>query len=332
MKSYIAYVIWFIVHIMSAAARTPVLLFPGLGASRLLSNNNKIVYPPLVSHYLLSSTEWHKQMIEDTTLRTLDLGHKQAVDLSVSSILNSRNIYANLAKQPHIHPIPYDFRRIDDQEYVSDLCTDIRRYVESQTQPVELLCHSTGGLVAHWFLHQQTYRWRAQWIKRVANMNVPFGGTVSILSHCVNDQMFINKFFRKDLIQSLGATVWNMPNRAYLKHPVLLTSDGYEIEDYMGVLGLHDIQRRWFANRCVIESFGHWTGVDTEMLYSSTLKPPTINQFVLGEKGIIEPIYGGGDGVVTESSLFVPKQWGVPVTFTLVRNSSHSDIVTVHGW
>jgi pimeloyl-ACP methyl ester carboxylesterase len=309
---------------------SPTLLFPGLGASRLLSNNY-LIYPPPVNHYFFSNADWNDKMMKDKSLKTLELGNKESIDLSISSLLSHRNIYAKLVRHPHLHPMPYDFRRVDDQEYVYDLCNDIRRYIENLNKPVTFLCHSTGGLLAHWFLHQQSLKWRRQWVRRVIYMNVPFGGTVSLLLNCVSDNEPINRFITKDLIQSLGATVWNMPNTKYLKHSVLI-KDGSYIEDYMSALNLYDIQQRWIQNKNVIESFGSWTEVNTEIRYSYTMKDNTVNYYTLSDdndKIQLEPVLGLGDGVVSEPSLLVPRQWGniSSVKFTHLSDKSHSSIL-----
>jgi Lecithin:cholesterol acyltransferase len=334
MTPYTIIVIHTIILIMNSLLKMvqarSTLLLPGLGASRLLYKN-KNIYPPYVSDFIFGNKEWKQHIIENQKLHTLPLGDKGALDLSISPLLSSRNVYAKLVEKSHIHPIPYDFRRIDQQQYLSELCQDIKHYIERQPEPVTLLCHSTGGLLAHWLLHQQPLSWRKTWINKVINLNVPFGGTVSVLLHCINDNEFMNKFLSKEIVQSIGAAVWNMPNPKYLNHPILVY-DGAVVEDYMERLHLQNIKERWKNNQHIIDSFAHWTEVDTEIVYCFTPDISTPFSLVLEKDGkdpVVKPVMGSGDGVVSESSLIVPRMWGDidRVKFTNIHNSSHSKVL-----
>jgi hypothetical protein len=307
----------------------PVLLFPGLGASKLIEKSQQ-KYPPRMYDFLFKNQQWKQEMMTNYQIDTPPLGDIHSLDLSFLPFLPIRNIYKPIINEPNIYPIPYDFRRIDQYDYITSLFCQIKTYIENMNQPVVLLGHSTGGLLIHWFLHQQNPEWRRTWINSVVNINVPFGGTVLILEHCLSNK-HITRLIGKHVIQSLGASIWNMPNAKYLNHSIVI-HQGQEIDDYLTFFELHDIRKKWYSNMPIFDSFSEWTGVKTHIIYSTTipLKQTSTTLLITNPKKEFQIMYGEGDGVVSLSSLLVPKLWNAPsdeVLFTHFPNSGHSLIL-----
>lgn len=342
---------------------SPVLLFPGLGASRLL-NGNRNIYPPSFHQYIFHTKKWQKEITENLNLTTFSFGDKRGLDMSVSWFSSHRNVYERMIRDSDVHPIPYDFRLVDQSEYMDDLCHRLKKYIETFRKPVIFMCHSSGGLVAHWFLHKQPLTWRKQWIDSVVNINVPFGGTVMVLENCIREDVGVSRLVGKALFRSLGATVLNMPDTRYLNTSVLI-HNGKEVKDYLKFFELDDIRARLKQNQEMIDSFKEWTGVETHIVYSTT-DPTSITPITIyannerkiyndDEKRIegtgdslsylsglpfgrpdkydkewnIETHTGDGDGVVSLESLIVPRVWKAPpdlVIFHHVPRSGHSTI------
>ena len=309
----------------------PILLFPGLGASRLLQNGRDI-YPPTLQEYALHYTRWKHLMTQERTLKTLPLGDNRALDLCIPFYHDNVNYYTKLVQDSHIHTIPYDFRQLDNHPYLTNFFEILRKYIEDFQRPVELLCHSSGGLVAHWFLHSQPESWRKQWIHTVTHVNVPFGGVVLVLENCIRDDTTLNRYLGRGVFTSLGAAIWNLPDTRYLNHSVL-TVNGEKIDNYFDIFHLKDLYRRYKENQHIIDSFKIPTGVKTYIMYSTTEEPnQTLEQLEIKNHDTtrttkINSIYGSGDKVVSLSSLLVPKIWNDPCTeFYSMPNMDHSNI------
>ena len=307
-----------------------------------------------MSDYMFHFKHWRDQMMKNRELHTLPFGHKQSLDLSLPFFPTAVNYYRNLLVDPNIYPIPYDFRQIDDHAYLQLFFSEVRTYIESFERPVIFLCHSSGGLVAHSFLHFQTEAWRRRWIRFVVHVNVPFGGVAAVLEHCVREDTPINRYIGTPMFQSLGGAVWNMPNVEVLGHSVL-TVDGAAVDDYFGYFGLASVQRRYRANQHIIDSFRYATGLETHVAFSTSPRPnstlvgldvhtlpmsrfkrrgsyadvdnETVNPFSVPPYTSIQSTMGNGDSVVSLSSLLVPRQWNdTNVFFHHLRNSEHSDV------
>lgn len=328
----------------------PILLFPGLGASRLISvANGANIYPPRMTDYFMQFSTWKRRIMRDKpSLTTFPFGSQVALDLQSVSQSNyahralSRtfadiNKYDGIMKEPNVYAMPYDFRRIDEEEYLHILFRDIKEYIESFDQPISVVAHSTGGLLFHWFAHNQTPEWRAKWIRAVVNVNVPFGGVVTVLENCIFHDTTLIRLIGTDVFQSLGATVINMPHPRYIPH--VLNVDGEWIEDYLEYFGLDDIRTRWMQphTQAMIASFSRPTGIDTHIVYSSEASNRTVTGFRTDPcTGKYTRIYGDGDGVVSMESLMVPRCWTSSssssgeesrITFHPVPGMGHSSLL-----
>ena len=320
----------------SSLHQIPVLLFPGMGASRLVSATNAAnIYPPPVADYLTQYSSWKQRMMFDKTLVTLPFGSPSSLDLkSVSRIFADCNKYDGILKEPTVHAMPYDFRRIDEETYLDTLFHDIKTYIESFHRPIAVVAHSTGGLLFHGFVHRQSPEWRAKWIQTVIHVNVPFGGVTTVLENCVFRDIHFIRLIGSDVFRSLGATVINMPNPRYVPH--ILNVDGDDVEDYLDYLQLYDIKHRLHQPhvQALIATFSQSTGIDTHIVHSDVRCRDRRSLTTTGIRinlstGKYTRIYGDGDGVVSMDSLLVPKQWTptTGVTFHPIPGMGHSSLL-----
>lgn len=384
------YIIWFICSCLMVnshklpiwktglLAETPILLFPGMGASRLFirgepsrfnefPNKKRQVYPPTMQNFICHFNEWKTHMMQSKGgLTTMEFGDRNALaiapDTSIFSFLTSSlNKYEQILKQPNTFAVPYDFRRMDDCDYMDELSTKICKYIESFGKPVTLLAHSTGGLLIHWILHQQSKEWKDKCVDKVIYVNVPFAGCVAALDNCVRHDTNINRIIGRDVFQSLGAAVLNLPNSKYLKD--ILEVDGENVEDYLTFFessqnygSFDDIKQRLNCNKQMIDSFSKSTGIETHIVYSTKnehenedddeeIKIETIVSHELDEMlckvfhkntpvglvinhGKVSIRYGKGDGVVSLDSLMVPRFWDqTNITFHYIPKYEHSSIL-----
>jgi hypothetical protein len=251
---------------------------------------------------------------------------------SASHVLVDANKYDHMLKDPTVHAMPYDFRRMDEEPYLHTLFRDIKSYIESFQQPIAVVTHSTGGLLFHWFVHNQTPEWRAQWIQTVINVNVPFAGTMTVLENCVFRDTSLIRIVGSDVFRSLGATVINMPNPRYIPH--ILNVNGEWVEDYLEYLGLDDIKRRWNQPhiQAMIDSFSHPTFIDTHIVTSSSSDRTVSGIRVDISNKLHTRIYGDGDGVVSIESLMVPQSWtpSANIAFHHLPDMGHSGMFQNH--
>lgn len=309
----------------------PIILIPGLGANRLIKDKIDI-WPPKLNYFLFNYREWEKNImvenrngniIYDKTVKTLDFGDKKSLDLH-SNLPFMINFYDNILDEyENMYPIPYDFRLIHSQTYRIIYYQKIQKYIESFNKPIILLTHSTGGLLAHNFLLNKSFKWRSKHIKTVINVNVPFGGTLISLNENIVDTN-LNSIIGKKVIKSIGGLILNLPNNKYLNN--ILMVNGTNIDDYLSYFKLNDLKNLYDDNLEFILSLSKSTDIKTYIVYTSmmsTIESININNVT----DIIEYKYGLGDGVVPLKSLLVPKIWNnKKVEFINLPDYEHSSI------
>lgn len=301
--------------------KKPILLIPGLGASKLLKVKIDI-WPPKLPYFLINRDKWIDTMINDKTLHTLEFGNKKSLDLHTNiPFIVSKNVYDNIIDHPNVYPIPYDFRLIHNDIYLEDFYNRLKLYIETFQEPIILLTHSSGGLLAHYFLYKQPIEWTKKYINHIIHINVPFGGLIYTLDNLVRTSL-LDILVSKKVLTSIGAYIINMPDSNIIK-PILIVN-GKEIIDYHKYFNLENLKQK-LINKQMLKSFYHKTNVDTIILYTSNIKTPSIINI---KNNNINIIYGLGDGVVPLSSLLHPITWNQSnLQIIHIPNYDHSTIL-----
>lgn len=296
---------------------TPILLLPGLGGSRLIKNNIDI-WPPKLSFFIFEHNRWIDQIINDKNLQTLDFGDKNALDLHTNiPLIIKKNLYEDImSNNDNVYPIPYDFRLVNDIEYINMFNAKLKLYIESFNQPVKILTHSTGGLILHYFIYMQTEEWNNKHILEIIHVNVPFGGIIITLENLIKTTQ-LNLLVSKKLLKSLGAYIINMPNPKIIK-PILIV-DGKEV-DYYRYFNLTNTKIK-----DMIDSFDQKNDIKTTLIYSSNVKTSSIINIKNNKLHIIK---GLGDGIVPLSSLLYPMSWNKKnLNIIHLPNYDHSTVL-----
>ena len=282
-------------------SKPPILLFPGLGGSKLLKNNIDI-WPPKLPMFIFCHNKWIDIMINDKELKTLKFGDKNSVDLHTNiPFIIKKNLYEDIITQnDNVYPVPYDFRLIHNKQYIDIFYKDVKIYIESFKKPVKLLTHSSGGLLLHYFLSKQTNAWNKKYIQEIIHINVPFGGLVFTLENLIKTTI-LNIVFSKELLESMGAYIINMPNPSIIK-PILIV-DGKEITNFYKYFNLDNIENNRLLLDDMIRSFDKPNEIKTTIIYTSNIKTSSIINI---KNNKLEIIKGLGDGVVPLSSLLYP--------------------------
>ena len=303
--------------------KSPILLFPGLGASKLVKNKLD-VWPPKLSFFICHHNKWIDLMINDHTLKTLDFGDKNSLDLHTNiPLIIKKNFYEDIiTKNEHVYPIPYDFRLIHKKEYINKFYDKVKIYIETFDKPIKILTHSSGGLLIHYFLSLQSNEWKEKYIQEVIHINVPFGGIVFTLENLIK-KTILNMLVSKELLKSLGAYIINMPNPNIIK-PILIV-DGKEILDYYEYFNLKNLEENKLMIHEMIESFDKPCSVKTTIIYTSNIKTSSIININNKKINIIK---GLGDGTVPLSSLLYPLKWNQEnLEIIHLPNYDHSTIL-----
>ena len=312
-----------IISIILLLIKSPILLFPGLGASKLVKNNLD-VWPPNLSFFVFCHSKWIDLMIHDCEIKTLEFGDKNSLDLHTNiPLIIKKNFYEDIiTKHENVYPIPYDFRLIHNKEYIDTFYNKVKLYIESFDTPIKILTHSSGGLIVHYFISLQSDAWKEKHIQEVIHINVPFGGLIHTLENLVKTTQ-LNLLVSKELLKSLGAYIINMPNPNIIK-PILIV-DGKEIIDYYAYFNLKDVEKSKLLVHEMIESFDQPCSVKTTIIYTSNIKTSSMININTNKINIIK---GLGDGVVPLSSLLYPLKWNQEnLKLIHLPNYDHSSIL-----
>jgi len=300
----------------------PILLFPGLGGSRLIKGTIDI-WPPKIKYYLFNKKEWKNNIIyDDKNVTTLNFGDKNSLDLHTNlPYLIKKNLFEDIMKYDNTYPIPYDFRLIHNQNYINEFYTKLESYIENFNEPVNCLTHSSGGLLLHYFLCNKSDEWKKQHIKSIINVNVPFAGVTVSLKEIIQTSLYC-KLIGKDVLISLGGLILNLPNKDIIK-PILII-DGKE-ENYFDYFKLDKEKILYENNHEMIKSFSKPSGVHTIIVYTSEIDTPSIISI---KKNKINIINGPGDGTVPLPSLLYPRKWKQEnLEFYHLPNYEHSSVL-----
>ena len=313
----------FIKLLLFCLSNPPILLFPGLGASKLVKHNID-VWPPKLPFFIFCHHKWIDLMINDRELNTLGFGNKNSLDLHTNiPLIIKKNFYEDIiTKNENVYPVPYDFRLIHNEDYINTFYDRVKLYIETFDQPIKLLTHSSGGLLVHYFISQQSNEWNKKYIQEIIHINVPFGGLIHTLENLIKTT-HLNILVSKELLKSLGAYIINMPNPNVIK-PILIV-DGKEIIDYYEYFNLKDIEKSRLMLHKMTQSFDNPCTVKTTIIYTSNIKTSSVINI---NNNKIDVIKGLGDGVVPLSSLLYPLKWNQQnLKIIHLPNYDHSSIL-----
>jgi hypothetical protein len=306
--------------IQSIDSLMPTLFIPGIGGSRLVKNGIEI-WPPDIK-YLLMNPEKYKNIIKyDKELKTFPFGHKNSIDIysPYMKLFVKEDPFHKIQQIPNIHMIPYDFRLVDADNYISEFNKKLKQYIEELDVPIRCIAHSTGGLLFHYFLYCQNPEWKKKYIHHVYNVNVPFTGTIMSLQQVI--QLTLYHIIAKDILFSFGGIILNFP-----RNRDILTVDG-ELTDYIDYFKIHEQYEIYNRFRYITNTFSIANDVKTTIVYSTTSSIITPIHIKV-ENGITSIIYGEGDGIVPLESILYCKTWSQPSTeFVHIKNTLHSDIL-----
>ena len=307
----------------------PLLLVPGLGGSRLKWKNDLDIFPPNVFHFLFQRNQWQTHMLNEKDVQPMSFGDASSLDIrSVIPFCMKRNYFDYFLHKQNTFAIPYDFRFIHQSHYLTTFFEKLKIYIESFGEPVVLLAHSTGGLLIHWFLCNQSKKWKNKHIQSVINVNVPFGGLFVGLKHFIQTT-FLNVLFGKNTLKNIGGFIINMPNTNIFQ--TILTMDGIKHPDFYDFFHLTNIKQQYEKNMKMMKSFCTSNGVKkTHIIYCSNIA--TLSGFSKIRNKKYTLVFEEGDGVVPLKSLLVPNIWEChdkeeKVFFYHVRNYSHSNLL-----
>jgi hypothetical protein len=303
--------------------KSPILLFPGLGASKLIKGTLDI-WPPKLFYFIFHRNEWINLMINSRELKTLEFGDKNSLDLHTNiPLIIKKNFYEDImTKNENVYPVPYDYRLIHQKEYLNIFFDKVKIYIESFNEPIKILTHSSGGLLVHFFLSKQSVEWKDKHIQKVIHVNVPFGGLIHTLENLIIPTN-LNLMVSKNLLKSLGAYIINMPNPNIIK-PILIV-DGKEIKDYYQYFNLKDMENSKMLIDEMVKTFDQPSNNKTTIIYTSNIATSSIININNNKINIVK---GLGDGIVPLASLLYPLVWrDVNLEIIHLPNYDHSSIL-----
>jgi hypothetical protein len=329
------------------SAFTPLVIIPGFGGSILVNKKNKeSIWPPSSTKLLDSS--WIKslkleynenKLVPTIPTETYPIGDTKGIQIITpitKLILGSEyyyNIIKSFEKSRPTHAISYDFRIITDHAYQEKLFNDMTKFIE-KTGKSTFICHSLGGLMFHYYLCTHVSKeWKDKYIDSVIFINVPFGGTVSIIEYLINDmELTIPLFFKKiklDFIKSFGGFLWCLPNPELFGDDIILTNNDISYSAKNITLLFNNLEIHKTYNQQI------------KPLHKFIKKSPEVNTFHLIctnlnttksiniKNNIIHKNFMEGDGVVNLKSLTAPLKWNDDKFHVFIKlKGHHTDVLS----
>ena len=322
------------ISVIPANSATPLLVLGGLGASRLVDVKGTTIWPPTVCNILADTDQWRKQILSPMGVHTLAFGDPNAFDLYPLFPFLVRTNYLDAIPRPDIAcTVPYDFRQIHDINYLESFNTKLQAYIESQDKPVVILAHSTGGIVAHWFMHTRPREWVQKYIKHVVYVGVPFAGLAMTMAELIRPSP-ITRTVGLDILSRIGGFALNLPDVSVLtcidpppvfKIPSTYTSL-YPPTLKFGSSNIPlEVARNIYKNAYAIRS-----SLSIPPIVPCTVIYGAGKLTLVGINSHAERIYGMGDGVVPAASLAPPAIWhmtGFTGNIIPVSGASHTGIL-----
>jgi hypothetical protein len=317
---------------MWAASYRPIVIVPGFGGSVLLGERAERVWPPSPQSFLGSG--WQDRLAIGRPVHVYPPGDRRGTALTTPltrRILGTgfyEDLMGALEKRRGVHPVSYDFRLIGEAVYTERFFSEFRAYLESLGKS-DVFCHSLGGLVVHHFMVSHvSSEWKREHIDRIVFLNVPFGGSVSILGHVLNGfTMDVPGIGLRVPIRGLHAFPgfqWCLPNRHGSEEIVLVSKkERYSVFNMTMLFGEDD--RRVYERHILprLSTIEESPGVNTFHLVCSGTETPRLLD-PEGGNG-----YGDGDGLVPSESLMIPNRWRDDNSHVFVRlDGKHTEILS----
>jgi pimeloyl-ACP methyl ester carboxylesterase len=318
----------------------PLLVLGGLGASRLVDIKGATIWPPTMCNVLADTDQWRARVLSPAGVHTLAFGDPDAFDLYPLFPFLVRTNYLDAIPRPEIAcTVPYDFRQIHDVEYLETFNTKLQAYIESQDRPVVMLAHSTGGIVAHWFMHTRPKEWVKRYIKAAVYVGVPFAGLALTMAELLRPSP-MSRAVGIDVLSRIGGFALNLPDVSVLTcidpPPVFKITQVKEQEGQKPVYAPAPVPK--FGSNSVPLEVARSMYKDAYAIRTALAIPPVVPWTVLHGAGKLtivglseraERIYGVGDGVVPAASLAPPPAWRIHGTGTImpVHGASHTGVL-----
>lgn len=304
--------------------KTPTILVPGLGGSNIRGiHDNVRIWPPTLKNIFL------KNWVEDLRV---------SYDFTTENLVSHTTAYPEGFLPPYdalvqrfesITCLPYDFRLIglpnhNEQTY-QNFKNLVEELVHTHDQPVNIVSHSLGGLIAHDFLlNHCSDKWKRGYIRKSISLNTPYGGSVTSLQFLKTKTFtmpIVNIQTRIDFARYIGGLLWTLPNPYHLPHKIVYKHDNealFQADAIQQVINHVDgsdegffLYQQYYASKH--QQILDDTGVETHILYCQGVPTPT----TVG----IDHSFTEGDGTVEIDSLILP-------TF---KNRSHIKSKRFHG-
>lgn len=316
------------------------ILVPGLGGSVLRNVHTKQkLWPPGI-RWLLNKEKWQQQIRVDYNVSSdtvnfspfvqpQSLGSQGSIDIvsKLTSGWSGSKYYNELLETiPNLYPLPYDFRLIGYEPYTTHYLTSVKTFLETQGK-VNLICHSLGGLLMHYFLTSFVdSNWREKHIRKVIYVNVPWEGSLNTI-----ENMILQKWnfsfkcgYRLDFLSNYAGFLWCLP---LIESEPFLYVNEQEVSNFVDILPEKDkinaiLKKHLFLKR--LSAKLTLPDVEQYVVYSTGIE--TISKIFLSGSSTKTEV-SDGDGIVPVSSIRVPQQWKTNTVF-IKQNGEHSKILS----
>ncbi|ELU02908.1 hypothetical protein CAPTEDRAFT_24117, partial [Capitella teleta] len=217
---------------------------------------------------------------------------------------------------------PYDFR-YGPTSQPNNFNSRLKKLIEnahdqSSGEPVTLLAHSMGGIMAHYFLQSQSQEWKDRYVRSLVTLSTPWRGSVAMVHAVLSGYAW--GYDRESLLEPIRRTQRNAQSGFALfpspgswgKDEVLVQTaqrnyTAYEYEAMMNDIGFAQGFQMWNDS---IYDMSH-PGVKVNCYYGDKL--PTPQTLVYGEGKFPdsqpEHVSADGDNTVLTRSLRGCEDW-----------------------
>ncbi|XP_054282894.1 phospholipase A2 group XV-like [Macrosteles quadrilineatus] len=245
-----------------------------------------------------------------------------------------------------IRGAPYDFRKApnENQEFFVKLKALVEEtYKTNNNTPVVLLAHSMGGPMSLYFLHQQSQKWKDQYIRAMITLSGAWGGSVKAIKvYAVGDDLGVY-VLRQSVLRNMQITApslaWLLPSSLFWKPNEVLVETyerNYTWSDMKDFFQDIEYEVAWEMWKDVYKFTLDFTapGVEVHCLHGYNVQ--TVERLVYKKgkfpEGSPSFVFGDGDGTVNKRSLEGCLHWKgnqkQPVYHQTFPNMDHMDVLS----